>query len=873
MKIATKPPRFATWLLETFGHPDTSEEVQGDLLELYDYWVETAGQQKADWRYSLNALKLLWPLAKQKRNEQYTTPFFLGPDMIRNYLTVAFRNLIRNKAFSAINITGLALGMASSLFILLWVQDERSVDAFHANGKYLYQVYERQQADGKTDASYTTQGLLADELKRVIPEVQYASSIQGNHITATAFEADDKLNKMDGTFASDDFFRMFSYPLLQGTPETALATPNGIAISRKMADYFFGSPEQAMGKAIRYENREDLMVAAVFENIPANSSQRFDFLRGWKAYVAQNDWVHNWSNTDPYTYIQLRADANPEAVEAKIKDFLYRYKPKNPSFVEELALQPYLETYLHSTLKNGRPEGGRIEYVRLFSVVGIFLLVIACINFMNLATARSAKRAKEVGVRKVVGAIRSALMGQFVGEAMLLTLFSMMLAMGLVALALPAFNNLTGKQLTLPFGQPVFWATLVGLLLTTGFLSGSYPAVFLSSLSPIRVLKGRLQFSPGAANFRKSLVVFQFGLSMLLIVGMLVMYRQMTYIQTKNLGYDRENLLYLPIEGDLTTKYNLFKSEASRLSGIVSVSRIRNSPTTIDHHTGDIRWVGKDQNQTVSMADVLVGYDFVKTMRLKLADGRDFSTDFGSDSVSYSGFLVNQAAVRKFGYKNPVGKPLWWGNNEGKIIGVLNDFHFSSMHQAIEPLVIRLDESKPFGTVLVRTEAGKTKEALASLEKTWQQLNPKFPFTYQFSDQEFARLYKSEQMVSQLANYFAVLAIFISCLGLFGLATFTAEQRTKEIGVRKVLGASVGSVVTLLSRDFLKPVLMAILITTPIGWYVMHKWLADFAYKVDLSWWIFALAGGLAVGIALLTVSFQSIKAALMNPVKSLRSE
>ncbi len=878
-KSTNKPPRpvgphWAKRLLHIACAPHRVDELEEDLDELFQQRVEQVGLRKARWRYVRDVLSLMRPsMMKRKLSEsEYSKPLLLHPDMIRNYFKIAWRNLIRNKAFSGINIVGLALGMACSLLILLWVQDERSMDGFHTNGKQLYQVYERQQYDGKIEADYLTQGLLADELKRVIPEVQYASSMEWNN--PVTFEAGDKINKMEGTFAGADFFNMFSYPLLQGTPGTALNAPNGIAISRKMADQFFGSPEKAIGQQIRYENKDDLQVTAVFENLPANSSQQFDFLRPWEAYVKVNEWVSNWNNTNPFTLLQLRPGADPVKVAAKIKDFVYRYKAKDKRFITELGLQPYPEKYLNATFKNGQLDGGRIEYVRLFSLVAIFILLIACINFMNLATARSTKRAKEVGVRKVVGAVRSALVGQFVGEAMLLTFFSICIAVLLVTLILPAFNSLTGKQLFLPISQPAFWATLLGLFVLTGFIAGSYPAFFLSSLSPIRVLKGSLRFGAGATTFRKGLVVFQFVLSVMLIVGMIVMYRQTDFVQTKNLGYNRKNLVYVPLEGDLTQKYSLFKEEAGKTPGVLSISQMRGTPTVIAHHNGDFTWPGKDPNVATSFADTPVGYDFVKTMNLTLKEGRDFSKTFGTDSV---GFLVNETALAKIGYKNgigsPIGQPLMWGRKQGTIIGVLKNFHFNSMHQTIEPLIIRLDEKRQWGTILVRIEAGKTKEALASLERVCKELNPKFPFTYQFSDQEYAKLYKSEQVVSQLANYFAFLAIFISCLGLFGLATFTAEQRTKEIGVRKVLGASVGSVVTLLSTDFLKLVLIAIIIASPIAWYVMDKWLQGFAYKIDLAWWMFGLAGFLAIAIALLTVSFQSIKAALMNPVRSLRSD
>ena len=789
--------------------------------------------------------------------------------MIKNYFKIAWRNLTRNKVFSAINILGLALGMACSLLIMLWVLDERGVDNFHSNGKQLYQVYERNHFDGKVEAGYPTQALLAEELKREIPEVELASSLEWN--TTNTFEANNKIDKMDGCFAGEDFFSMFSYPLLQGTPQSALNTLNGIAISRKMAEHFFGSADKAMGKTIRFENYDDLLVTAVFENIPANSSQQFDFLRSWLAFKKENSsWISNWGNTDPPTFVQLRKDANAIAVEAKIKDFVYRYKEKSKGLVIELALQPYPEKYLHSTFKNGNIAGGRIEYVRLFSIVAVIILLIACINFMNLATARSAKRAKEVGVRKVMGAARLTLIGQFIGEAILLTFLSVILAIVLSILLLPVFNDLTGKQLSLPADQLSFWLRLFGIVIIVGFIAGSYPALFLSSLNPIRVLKGSLKFNWSAVFFRKGLVIFQFSLSIVFIVAMIVIYRQLNYIQTKNIGYDRENLVYVSMEGDLGTKYSLFKEEASKINGIKAITKMRQAPTVIGNHTGDIKWVGKDPNTVASFVNAAVGYDFVKTMKLKLTEGRDFSKDFGTDSASY---IINETALAKIGYKDPIGKQLWWGNHEGKIIGVLKDFHFASMHQAIEPLIIRLDENWHWGTILVRTEAGKTKEALAGLEKVCKAINPKFPFTYQFSDQEFDKLYRSEQVVNKLANYFAFLAIFISCLGLFGLATFAAAQRSKEISVRKILGASVPNILALLSGNFLKPVVIAFLIACPVAWYVMNKWLEDFAYKINIGGWVFAAAGLITAGIALLTVSFQCVKAAITNPVKSLRTE
>lgn len=792
--------------------------------------------------------------------------------MFKNYFKIAWRNLVRNKTFSIINISGLALGITCSMLIILWVQDERNIDGFHTNGKQLFQVYERNYYDGKVDAGYSTQGLLADELKRVIPEVQYTSGLEyvAPPGTSSTVEAGNKINKMTGFYAGQDFFSMFSYQLLQGRPATALIAPGAVAVSRKMAEYFFGDISNAIGKTIRFENKEDLRVTAVFENIPANSSQQFDFLRSWTDFIKQNAWVNNWGNTDPATFVQLRANADPKKVQAKIKDFIYRYQQKSEGSRTELALQPYTEKYLHSVFKNGYVDGGRIEYVKMSSIVAVFILLIACINFMNLATARSAKRAKEVGLRKVVGAMRSSLIGQFIGEAMLLTVLSIVIAVILAALLLPAFNSLTGKQLYLPVTQPAFWAALVALLVITGFVAGSYPALFLSSLNPVKVLKGSLKFTRRAVFFRKGLVVFQFTLSILLIVGMIVIYRQMNYIQTKNLGYDRDNLVYIPIEGELVKNYAVFKEEAENLPAILAISKMRNSPTIIEHHTGDISWPGKDPNLTVSFADAVVGYDFVNTMKLQLKEGRDFSSNFGTDSTAY---LLNETAAGRMGFQSAVGQSITWGNRPGKVIGVLKDFHFSSMHQTIDPLIVRLDEKWPWGTILVRTKAGNAKEAIAGLEKICKELNPKIPFTYQFSDLEFSKLYKSEEVVGKLSNYFALLAILISCLGMFGLATFTAAQRTKEIGVRKVIGASVNNIAVMLSADFLKLVFIAVLIAFPLSWWAMNKWLQSFAYRINISISMFLIAGASIILITLLTVSFQAIKAALANPVKSLRTE
>ncbi|MDO6429741.1 ABC transporter permease [Flavitalea sp. BT771] len=789
--------------------------------------------------------------------------------MIKNFFKIAVRNLRKHKGYSFLNIFGLAMGMTCSLLILLWIRDEQSVDGFHAMGDRIYRVYERQYYDGKVEAGYYTPGVLAAEMKKVLPEVEMASGFTWED--NSTFQVGDKILKEKGSAAGGDYFQMFSYPLLQGSPASALAGPSSIAISRKMAVDFFGSPREAIGKPIRYQNNKNFTVAAVFEDLPENVSTKFDYLLNWDAFLEDNSWAKEWGNNGPSTFLLLRKDANPALVTKKIARFLDNYnKEQGKGFHIELGMQRAADVYLHASFKDGAIAGGRIEYVRLFSIVAIFILLIACINFMNLTTARSVNRAKEIGIRKVVGAVRPALIRQFISEAVLLSFFSMIFALAMVILLLPAFNQLTGKHIHFPYGSTSFWLWMAALTLMTGAIAGSYPALVLSSFQPIRVLKGSLKFTAGAALFRKGLVVFQFVLSIVLIIGTIVVAGQINYVRTINLGFDREDLLYIPLEGDLTAKYKLFKEQAARLPGVSDVTRISQVPTSIENSTFGVDWDGKDPNTKPMFTQVSVGYDLARTLHLQLAAGRDFSKDFPTDSV---GYILNEAALKKVGYKDPIGRRLTFWDKKGQIVGVLRDFHFNSLHSPILPLIIRLREEEGWGEAMVRTKAGQAKQALAGLERLCKQLNPKFPFSYRFADEEYQKLYKSESIVQRLSNCFASLAICISCLGLLGLAMFTAEQRTKEFGIRKVLGAKVGTLFGLLSREFLLLVLVAFLLASPLAWWAMHTWLQNFAYHIAVQWWVFLLAGGAALLIALLTVSFQAMKVAVANPVKSLRAE
>jgi len=792
--------------------------------------------------------------------------------MLKNYLLTALRNLRKQKGFAVINLTGLALGMACSLLILLWVQDERGVDGFHAKGDRLYYVYEKNQMGARSQSWYWTQGPLAEKLKNDIPEVEAATGIASSY--TGVFGVGDKKLKEEGFAAGPDFFSMFSYPLLAGNGRDALSAPDGIAISRRMAVGLFGSANAAIGKAIRYNDKQNLAVRAVYEDFGPKVSYPGEFVMSWKGYVEDgNHWAAKFEAVDNSTSVLLKAGADAAAAEAKMRHLLDNLATENKKIKIELALQRFGDRYLHSDFDSaGIPTSGRIAYVRLFSIIALFILIIACINFMNLTTARSVKRAKEIGVRKVMGAVRGLLIRQFIGEAILMSCFAAVLALVLVGIALPAFNQLTGKAIVLPTGEGRFWISLAGITLVTGLVSGSYPAFYLSGFNAMRVLKAALPSGTrGDALFRKGLVVFQFTLSIVLILATILITQQIHYMQNARLGYDREDLVYLPIEGEMNNKLDVLRTEASQLPGVAQLTLFSgDNPTYMGSGTLGMNWTGKDPNESVRFIHENVGRDFLKTMKIELVAGRDFSPEYLTDS---NAVILNETAVKLMGYKDPVGKTVHLYNYPLHIIGVVKDFHFQSLHEAILPLVLLPGRNDGYGAVVVRTKPGQARLALSGLEKLSRQLNPAFPFSYKFADAQYAALYKSEEVTGRLSVLFALLAISISCLGLLGLSLFTAEQRVREIGIRKVLGASVFSLFSLLSRSFLALVGIAYLIAAPLGWWATNRWLAGFAYRTTVSAWVFVLAGVLAVLVALATVCWQTLRAAGANPVKSLRSE
>lgn len=778
---------------------------------------------------------------------------------------MAYRNLMRHKVFSLINISGLALGMTCSILILLWVQDELSFDRFHKNINELYRVIGVQHYPGSDDLTTESgPGALGPALQEEMAEVKYAIRVSWN--INNVFNYGDKSFAAMGNYADPTFFKAFSFPLVYGNPSQVLQEPKSIVISDSLALKFFGSTD-AVGKVLKLNNSESFKVTGVMQAVPKNSSLQFEYVIPFENYLVQNPWLKQWGNYGVRTFIQLQPETDAVAFNEKIKLFLKQGDKGDRD--TELFVHAVKDIHLYSDFRQGMTESGLVMYVRIFSGVAVFILLIACINYMNLATARSAKRAKEVGVRKAIGASKKMLVGQFMLESLLVAFLALFLALNLTGISLPAFNTLTGKAMELDLTNPNLLVLLVSVALFTGLISGSYPAFFLAAFNPAVVLKGTVKLNYKVAYFRKGLVVFQFILSGLLIVTTLVVYLQLHHIRTTDIGIQRENVLYVPIEGHLSDRYKHVKEELLQAPSITAVSASNQHPLRIGSNTSDVEWKGKEPGAEVLIDVMDVDYEYFEALGMKLKEGRNFSKNYGTDTSNY---IINEEAARLMQMKQPVNQWLKLWEVEGRVIGVVKDFRSRTMHSSMSPLIIRL-RSESENRMFVRMAAGKTTEALAVLEKVLKQNNPAFPFRYRFLDDDFEEMYQTEVITGKLTNYFAGIAIFISCLGLFGLALFTAEQRKKEIGIRKVLGASVTSIVFMLSKDFLKLVLVANLVALPLSWYLMSAWLNDYAVRTDLSWWVFAVAFVTTFVIALLTLSFHAIKTAIATPVTSLRTE
>ncbi len=860
-KQCADPPQWGNRILVWFCAPHLLEEVHGDLLELYGIWVKKYGVKKARWLYFFNAIKFFRPFA-------FKSITFNNPtDMFKNYVKIAFRNVLRQKSYAFINVAGLSIGLVCSFFILLWVTNETSYDRFYKEGDQIHQVWRHMTTEGQINTYRSLPKHVAETMEAEYPEVLEA--VPTRFSQQFVMTTGDRSYREAGGYVDPDFFQVFSFPFLQGNPETALQGIGSVVITARTARKLFGEDWQTrgdvLGQSLTIDHRREFIITGVVRDVPKNSTIQFDMLLPTQEYIERNAQVENWYYMVFTIYVKLQKGASLEAFNAKVSDLFNKYTGASD---HQIFLQPFEDVYLHSVYREGQLAGGRIQYVRILSAIALFLLLIACINFMNLATARSSQRAREIGVRKVIGAHQQSLISQFMTESIAMALIAFLVALGSVFALLPAFNDLTGKHITFADLNGSFLLGFLGISLIVGGLSGSYPALYLASFNPVAVLRGTFRQRSGAVNLRKGLVVFQFALSVMLIISTVAVYQQLDYIRTTNLGMERENLLFVAREGALVSQYEAVRQELLKHPGIASVTASGNNPLTYASNTTSVNWEGKAPNNSQLFHIINVNYDFVETMRMELAAGRDFSRTFGTDSENY---LVNEEAARILG-QAVLSKPLEVYGQKGQIVGVVKDFIMNSLYSPIEPTIIRLDPEAA-GLLFVRTEPGRTQEALASLETVYKRFNPGYPFEYTFVDQAFERTYRSEAVMGTLANIFAVIALFISCLGLFGLTSFMVEQRTKEVGVRKVLGASLAGIVVLLSKDFLKLVLIGFMIATPITWYAMNQWLENFAYRIDVSPVVFLLAGLAAILIALATVSWQSAKAALMNPVDSLRNE
>ncbi|UCC38545.1 MAG: ABC transporter permease [Candidatus Aminicenantes bacterium] len=785
--------------------------------------------------------------------------------MIKNYLKIALRNIKRHKGYSFINITGLAIGMACCLIITIWVLDELSYDKFHENAASLYRVEENQHYSGRVYHVTVTPYPLAPALKEEIPEIIDATRVVW--AGGLLFRYEEKaFYEYDIRAVDPSFVQMFSFPLLRGDKKTALESPYSLVLSEEIAEKYFGE-ENPIGKVISINNQHDFTVTGLMKNVRHNSTLQFDILIPYEFLEKIGRTNDRFGSNSISTFVQLSENASVEQVNKKIFGFI---RTRVPESVTDLVLMPFTRIHLHAYF-GWEKSGDAIQYVYIFSLIAFFVLLIACINFMNLSTARSANRAKEVGMRKVVGALRHHIVRQFYGESVLFAFIALIFAVIIVTLLLPAFSNLAAKDLSWNVAGIGF--ILIGLLaatILTGLIAGSYPALFLSSFQPVKVLKGSLKSGAASSMFRKILVVIQFSLSILLIIGTTVVSKQMNYMKNRKLGWDKEHLIYVPLRANIRNSSQVLKTELVKNPGVLSITASSQLPSHIGSNSGGADWDGKDPEQIVLIGMNAVDYDFIKTLKIDIAEGRGFSKEYASDLTN--SFIVNEEVAKIMGKESVIGERFDFAGKKGTIVGVTKNFHYQPIREKIEPLALFMNPDY-LNVMLIRVPPDGITATLKSIENTWNRVIPNYPIEYRFLDERLDRMYRAEERIGTLLKYFAILAVFIACLGLFGLASFTAEQRTKEVGIRKVLGASVSQIAVLLCKEFFVLVLLANAIAWPAAYFLMRNWLQNYAYRTGLELIIFLAAMSAALAVAIISVSFQAIRAARTNPVDSLRYE
>jgi putative ABC transport system permease protein len=788
--------------------------------------------------------------------------------MLKNFFKVAFRNLWKNKGFSVINITGLAIGMASATLLLLWIYDELSYDQFHTKKDRIYEAWNRAEFSGELHCWNTTPKVLGPTMMHDFPEVELA--VRVNWPSDYLFTVGEKRIMVQGNIVDSSFLDMFSFPLLKGNPHTALNDMHSIVLTEKLSEKLFGN-DDPMGKLIKIDNKETFRVTALAKDPPGNTRFEFEYLIPWSYLNHLNGGEeHNWGNNSTRTYTLLKPNASLASVQKKLLTLKRKYD-KDEDAKWEMFLYPMDRWRLYSNFKGAVEDGGRIEFVKLSAIIAAFILLIACINFMNLNTARSEKRAKEVGIRKVVGARKGGLIGQFLGESILLSFFAALLAVGLVELSLSTFNQVTDKKLYVHFGSIDFWMLVMSFILLTGILAGSYPAFFLSSFQPVKVLKGGFKKVNALVTPRKVLVVLQFSFAIILIICTIIVQQQINHARDRDTGYDKNNLIYHFLTGDVEKNYMLIKNELTSSGAASSVTKTSAPLTQAWSDSWGFEWEGKDPNDKTDFDRYSADDNFLKTTGLQLVRGRDM--DLNKYITDSSAMILNESALKTMKFKEPIGQIVKDGDTKFHIIGVIKDFILRSPYEPTRPMIIEGGKGW-FNVVHIKlSNLQPTAKSLKQAETIFKKYNPEYPFEYHFVDEEYAKKFQDEKRTAVLAAFFSGLTIFISCLGLFGLATYMAETRIKEIGVRKVLGASVSSITFLISKDFLRLVLIAFLIAAPIAWWSMYVWLKNYSYRISIHWWVFVLAGSLSFLIALTTISYQAIRAAVANPVTSLRSE
>lgn len=801
--------------------------------------------------------------------------------MFANYLKIAFRNIFRQKGYSLINIVGLALGMACSIFLLLWVHNEQSFDDFHKNADNIYRVEQDQPSPQGYFHVNVTPYPAGPEIKANIPEIKNMSRLFRPGSMLVKFG--EKAFYENSVMAVDpSFLQMFTFPLISGNSETALSEPFSIIFSETMAKKYFGN-ENPLGKTITINNRFSFAVSGVMEDTPQNSSIRPEMLIPFSCLKELVNIYEKWGNNYLLTWVELNNENQINTVNQKITDMVIERSIANaPANITPEDIKAFRETQapkfklmaLSDINLNGYFGYGQTnvksQTIKIFLILALFILLIAAINYMNLATARATSRAKEVGLRKTVGAERIHIVSQFLGESILLALISFVFSFIIVIILLPLFNNLTEKQFTINLlFNAEFFIVLVFIAIFVGILAGSYPALFMSSFSPIKVLKGTINSGVKSNLFRKTLVVFQFCLSVILLIGTIVAYQQLEFLRSKQVGYEKEHLIYIPLRGETGKSYSALKEELLMTPNVVNVSGIDQEPSQIGSNSGSAKWDGKDPNTSPLISMARIDFDFVKTMKIEMLEGRSFSNLISTDSTK--GFLVNEEVLKVMGIKSGVGKHFDFQGVDGFIVGVMKNFHFQSAQFNIEPLALFYSKIPRFA--VIRLQGGNIPAAIENVKSVWQKVVYGYPFEYRFIEDDFAEMYKSDEQMGEVFKYGAIFAIIIASLGLFGFASFMAAKRTKEIGIRKTLGASISNIVFLLSKEFIKWVLIANVIAWPIAYILLNYWLNDYAYRISIAWWVFLIATILTILIAIITVSYQSIKAAIANPVNSLKYE